>query len=117
MQKILWLVQVQEKVVIYLYLISFKTLLIQLRYTRHCKEYVREFGGFYTVGTSINASIQVALSRKSPYIESANKVSGLMIANHTAMAQLFGRTLSQYAFLEQYRREPIFADGLEFRRV
>jgi tubulin gamma len=78
---------------------------------------VREFGGFYTVGTSINASIQVALSRKSPYIESANKVSGLMIANHTAMAQLFGRTLSQYAFLEQYRREPIFADGLEFRRV
>ena len=66
------------------------------------------------------ASIQVALSRKSPYIESAHKVSGLMIANHTSMAQLFGRTLSQYdklrkrnAFLEQYRREPVFADGLE----
>lgn len=43
-----------------------------------------------------------------------------MIANHTSMAQLFGRTVSQYdklrkrnAFLEQYRREPIFADGLE----
>lgn len=66
------------------------------------------------------ASIQVALSRKSPYIESAHKVSGLMIANHTSMAQLFGRTLQQYdklrkrnAFLEQYRREPVFADGLE----
>ena len=66
------------------------------------------------------ASIQVALSRKSPYIESANKVSGLMLANHTSMAQLFGRTINQYdklrkrnAFLEQYRREPMFADGLE----
>mmetsp|Transcript_19722 Transcript_19722/g.28144 ORF Transcript_19722/g.28144 Transcript_19722/m.28144 type:complete len:465 (-) Transcript_19722:342-1736(-) len=66
------------------------------------------------------ASIQVALSRKSPYVESANKVSGLMIANHTSMAQLFGRTINQYdklrkrnAFLEQYRREPMFADGLE----
>ena len=31
------------------------------------------------------ASIQVALSRKSPYVETANKVSGLMIANHTSM--------------------------------
>ena len=66
------------------------------------------------------ASIQVALSRKSPYIESANKVSGLMLANHTSMAQLFGRTVNQYdklrkrnAFLEQYRREPMFSDGLE----
>lgn len=66
------------------------------------------------------ASIQVALSRKSPYIESANKVSGLMLANHTSMAQLFATTVNQYdklrkrnAFLEQYRREPIFADGLE----
>ena len=48
------------------------------------------------------------------------QVSGLMIANHTSMAQLFGHTVSQYdklrkrnAFLEQYRREPMFADGLE----
>ncbi len=43
-----------------------------------------------------------------------------MIANHTSMAQLFGRTVSQYdklrkrnAFLDQYRREPMFQDGLE----
>lgn len=43
-----------------------------------------------------------------------------MIANHTSMAQLFGHTVSQYdklrkrnAFLEQYRREPMFADGFE----
>jgi tubulin gamma len=43
-----------------------------------------------------------------------------MIANHTSMAQLFGRTISQYdklrkrnAFLEQYRREPMFEDNLD----
>lgn len=29
------------------------------------------------------ASIQVALSKKSPYVESSHKVSGLMLANHT----------------------------------
>ncbi len=29
------------------------------------------------------ASIQVALSKKSPYIQSAHRVSGLMLANHT----------------------------------
>lgn len=66
------------------------------------------------------ASIQVALSKKSPYVESANKVSGLMLANHTSMAQLFATTLNQYdklrkrnAFLEQYRREPVFANDLD----
>lgn len=29
------------------------------------------------------ASIQVALSRKSPYIQTQHRVSGLMLANHT----------------------------------
>ena len=32
------------------------------------------------------ASIQVALSRKSPYIQSAHRVSGLMLANHTSIS-------------------------------
>lgn len=48
------------------------------------------------------------------------QVSGLMIANHTSMAQLFGRTINQYdklrrrnAFLDQYRKEPMFEHGLE----
>lgn len=66
------------------------------------------------------ASIQVALSRKSPYVESANKVSGLMLANHTSMAQLFATTVNQYdklrkrnAFLEQYRKEPMFESDLD----
>ena len=52
--------------------------------------------------------------------KSCAQVSGLMIANHTSMAQLFGRTLSQYdklkkrnAFLDQYRKEPMFSDNLD----
>ena len=31
------------------------------------------------------ASIQVALSKKSPYVETSHKVSGLMIANNTSI--------------------------------
>merc|ERR1719379_3390822 len=66
------------------------------------------------------ASIQVALSRQSPYIQHAHKVNGLMMANHTAICQLFDRCVKQYdklrsrnAFLENYRQEPMFSDGLE----
>ncbi|KAF2503255.1 tubulin-domain-containing protein [Lophium mytilinum] len=65
------------------------------------------------------ASIQVALTRKSPYVTSSHRVSGLMLANHTGIATLFKRTVFQYdrlrkrnAFLEQYKREAPFADGL-----
>ncbi len=43
-----------------------------------------------------------------------------MIANHTSIAQLFHRTIQHYdrlrkrkAFLENYMKEPRFADGLE----
>jgi len=66
------------------------------------------------------ASIQVALARKSPYLQSRHKVSGFMLANHTSMAELFDRLLSQYdtirsrnAFLDNYRKEPMFADSLD----
>lgn len=66
------------------------------------------------------ASIQVALARKSPFLASTNKVSGFMLANHTSMAELFDRLLSQYdkirrrnAFLDNYRREPMFRDNLD----
>ena len=34
------------------------------------------------------ASIQVALSRKSPYVQSAHRVSGLMLANHTNISHV-----------------------------
>ncbi|KAL5392280.1 gamma-tubulin [Paraphaeosphaeria sporulosa] len=65
------------------------------------------------------ASIQVALTRKSPYVQSSHRVSGLMLANHTGIATLFKRMVMQYntlrkrnAFLEPYKREAPFRDGL-----
>ena len=66
------------------------------------------------------ASIQVALSKKSPYTKSAHRVSGLMMANHTSIHSLFATAVSQYkklrqrgAFLDQYKKQKIFSDGLE----
>uniref|UniRef100_A0A7S2R8S5 Tubulin gamma chain n=1 Tax=Rhizochromulina marina TaxID=1034831 RepID=A0A7S2R8S5_9STRA len=65
------------------------------------------------------AGIQVALSRKSPYIDTPHKVNGMMLANHTCMAELFKGTLAQFetiikrnAYLHQFRPEhPMFEDG------
>ncbi|KDQ13118.1 hypothetical protein BOTBODRAFT_33726 [Botryobasidium botryosum FD-172 SS1] len=66
------------------------------------------------------ASIQVALTRRSPYVASSHRVSGLMLANHTSVASIFRRTLDQYdrlrtrkAFLDGYKKEKMFANGLE----
>ncbi|XP_016987674.1 tubulin gamma-1 chain [Drosophila rhopaloa] len=65
-------------------------------------------------------SIQVALSRSSPYVQSNHRVSGLMLANHTSICSLFERALNQYdklrkrgAFLDQFKREDIFKDSLD----
>ncbi|KAG0475956.1 hypothetical protein HPP92_012797 [Vanilla planifolia] len=64
------------------------------------------------------ASIQVALSRKSPYVQTTHRVSGLMLANHTSIRHLFSKCLGQYeklrkkqAFLDNYRKFPMFADN------
>jgi len=66
------------------------------------------------------ASIQVALSKQSPYVQSAHKVSGLMMANHTAIHALFERCVKQHdmlrkrnAFLENYKKFPMFSDNLD----
>ena len=66
------------------------------------------------------ASIQFALSKKSPYVESAHKVSGLMLANHTNIYELFERIGKQYgmlrkrnAFLDVYKKSSVFEGGLE----
>ena len=63
--------------------------------------------------------MQVALSRRSPYVKSPHRVSGLMLANHTSIRDLFARIAQQYdklrkrdAFLDNYRKLPIFADDL-----
>lgn len=65
------------------------------------------------------ASIQVALTKKSPYLPNTHRVSGLMLANHTSVATLFKRIVAQYdklrkrnAFLEGYKKEVPFANGL-----
>lgn len=66
------------------------------------------------------ASIQVALSKKSPYVDSPHKVSGMMLANHTSIRNLFKIIIEQQkkmrkrtAFLDAYKSFKIFADGLE----
>jgi len=35
------------------------------------------------------ASIQVALSKKSPYVITQHRVSGLMLANHTGISSVY----------------------------
>jgi tubulin gamma len=77
----------------------------------------RQGASFITWGP---ASIQVALSRKSPYVKHAHKVSGLMLANHTGIRHLFDRALKNFdtlyskkAFLDNYRRQPMFTESTE----
>jgi tubulin gamma len=68
------------------------------------------------------ASLQVALSKKSPYIETKHKVSGLMLANHTNIRGLFTKILNDYkplrthkAFMVNYEKyEPFATDLSEF---
>lgn len=56
------------------------------------------------------AGIQVALAKRSPYVQTAHRVSGLMLANHTSISTLFERTLTSFnplrkrgAFLDRYK--------------
>ncbi|KAK9886249.1 hypothetical protein WA026_015762 [Henosepilachna vigintioctopunctata] len=65
------------------------------------------------------ASVNVAISKKSPYVKTPFKVSGLMLANHTNISSLFNRVLGQYhklrkreAFLDQFKKEEMFQDNL-----
>ena len=64
------------------------------------------------------ASIQVVLSRKSPYIDTRHRVSGLVLANHTSIGGLFARTARNFdklyskgAYVEQYKQYGPFRDG------
>lgn len=61
------------------------------------------------------ANIQVALSRKSPYLKNPHKVSGLMLANHTNIRQLFEKILKNFenmknknAFINNFKQFPMF---------
>merc|ERR1712212_572925 len=66
------------------------------------------------------ASIQVVLSKKSPYTESKNRVSGLMLANHTSVSTLFHRAAVDFdkmkkrnAYIDQFRKTDTFKDNLD----
>lgn len=66
------------------------------------------------------ASIQVALSKQSPYVKYPYKVSGCMIANHSNIGNLFQRILKTYrilrkknAFLKMYKETSIFESNLD----
>jgi tubulin gamma len=55
------------------------------------------------------ASVQLAISRKSPYVETPNRVSGLMLANHTNIRTLldeicghFNKMFKSEAFLHNF---------------
>ena len=65
-------------------------------------------------------TFQVALSRKSPYVSTSHRVSGLMLANHTSISTLFEKALRDYdklkkrdAFLDQFKKEAMFSDNLD----
>lgn len=66
------------------------------------------------------ATIQVATAHKSPFIQTGNKVSGLMLANNTSIHTLFGKLLKQYdklkqrnAFMNVYQKEAMFSQNLD----
>ncbi|KAH8194319.1 hypothetical protein TruAng_011513 [Truncatella angustata] len=65
------------------------------------------------------ASIQVALTKRSPYVPMSHRVSGLMLANHTSIATLFRRIVKLYdgmrkrnAFMEGYKKTAPFSENL-----
>mmetsp|Transcript_8944 Transcript_8944/g.30190 ORF Transcript_8944/g.30190 Transcript_8944/m.30190 type:complete len:447 (+) Transcript_8944:300-1640(+) len=62
------------------------------------------------------ANMQVAISKQSPMTSTVNRVSGLMLANHTSIRGLFTRCMAQYeklirrkAFLDQYEQYNLFS--------
>ncbi|KAK8071179.1 Tubulin gamma chain [Apiospora hydei] len=66
------------------------------------------------------ASIQVALTKRSPYVPMSHRVSGLMLANHTSIATLFKRIVRSYdfmrkrnAFIEAYKKTSPFSENLD----
>merc|ERR1711925_46468 len=50
-------------------------------------------------------SIQVALSRRSPFSQSTHRISGLMMANHTSIRGLFEGVVSSY---QKLRNKKVF---------
>eukprot|EP01053_Blabericola_migrator_P009200 Blabericola_migrator_1__9199@NODE_492_length_8066_cov_115_569946_g377_i0_p3_GENE_NODE_492_length_8066_cov_115_569946_g377_i0NODE_492_length_8066_cov_115_569946_g377_i0_p3_ORF_typecomplete_len453_score86_03Tubulin/PF00091_25/8_7e69Tubulin_C/PF03953_17/1_3e28Misat_Tub_SegII/PF10644_9/1_4e06Tubulin_3/PF14881_6/3_4e06Tubulin_2/PF13809_6/0_0012Hrs_helical/PF12210_8/1_5e04Hrs_helical/PF12210_8/0_0034TrmB/PF01978_19/0_24TrmB/PF01978_19/2e03_NODE_492_length_8066_cov_115_569946_g377_i059667324 len=66
------------------------------------------------------ASLQVSIAKHSSYTHTKNKLSGLLLANHTSVMSLFINCAKQYdtlmkrkAFLDNYRKEEMFKDNLD----
>jgi tubulin gamma len=58
------------------------------------------------------ATINIALARRSVYLQNKNRVSGLLLANHTSIHKLFQKQAGQFdrlrsrsAFLDHYRKK------------
>jgi tubulin gamma len=62
-------------------------------------------------------SLQVALSNQSPYVKSAHRVSGLMLANHTSIRLLIEKCLRGFRklfpkfYVDHYKDFKLFNDG------
>lgn len=85
-------------------------------------DYRKKLQGIYDtehlnfVPSSIN-SAQVVIAKRSPFIHHRTKLNGLALANSTAVADCFIRTISQFdpiysrgAFLSEFRRYEMFQD-------
>lgn len=66
------------------------------------------------------AEFNMTVGRNAAHLDSATRVNGLMLANHTSVSSLFKKTCEQYdrlrkrnAFMDQYRREAMFSDSLD----
>lgn len=66
------------------------------------------------------AALQVTVAKRSPYSESPNRLSGVMLANHTCVASLllrmgdqFDRLFRRGAFLNEYKKQAIFEGSLD----
>lgn len=61
------------------------------------------------------ASMQVALAKRSPYVESSHKVSGMLLANNTCVRSLFKRAVDEFSklyskksFVSEYEKTESF---------
>ncbi|GIQ88618.1 gamma tubulin [Kipferlia bialata] len=68
-------------------------------------------------------AVQVALSKQSPYLKTPNKVSGMLLANHTNIGTVFNKSAKQFdklfrakANLHSYTNEGMDVGDFEVAR-
>lgn len=66
-------------------------------------------------------NLQIALAKRSPFLDQPNKISGLMLANHTSIREVFKRILNQFKkqygsdgrtapFMQEYKKSELWSD-------